>query len=75
MQLGTHASVVPPSACPITIVAREIGATSTPCRKPSRAILDRRDSREDRSEQQHQHDEARIEILEVVDIRPASRPD
>ena len=30
------ASVVQPSAWPSTIVAREIGATSTPCRKPSR---------------------------------------
>jgi hypothetical protein len=35
-QLGIHASVVAPSAWPITIVGREIGETSTPCRKPSR---------------------------------------
>ena len=36
MQLGTHASVAPPKAWPITIVGREIGATNTLCRKPSR---------------------------------------
>src|SRR5690242_18340374 len=36
IQLGTQASVVLPSACPITIMEREIGATSTPWRKPSR---------------------------------------
>ncbi len=35
------------------------------------AILDHRDGREDRAEEQRQHDDARIEVAEVVDAAAA----
>ena len=67
------ASVVPPSACPSTMLRRSTGATSTPCRKPELPVLDHRDRRKDRREEQHERDRPREEVLEVAQFRRRAR--
>ena len=67
------AIATPPRLLPSTSADARHGRRQHRLQETVVAVLDDRDRREDRREQQRQHDDARIEVLQVADAGAAAR--